>query len=147
LLLDCLDWVFREHFDVVRTPSCLTSGGSQLDQIGRLIGECAFAIVILDGLRPNVVFEYGMIHGLKKPTILLKEIDAIVDLTTYLRQPAPGPAMIDLDNQFSDVKDQNYAQWNRYDLKLTLKTIWEQYQGKMKKQVGYVDIPKPRICL
>jgi len=25
LLLDCLDWVFREHFEVVRTPSCLTS--------------------------------------------------------------------------------------------------------------------------
>ncbi len=39
-----------------------------------------FGVVVLDGLRPNVVFEYGVLHELTKPVILLKEKNAILDI-------------------------------------------------------------------
>ncbi len=73
LLLSLLWIVFSEHFDLRVTPSALQSGASQLDQIYKLAKDCAFAVVVLDGLRPNVVFEYGLLKGFGRPIILLKE--------------------------------------------------------------------------
>jgi hypothetical protein len=54
----------------------LQSGASQLRQITDLIRNCEFAIVALDGLRANVIFEYGLLRALDKPTIVLKEKNA-----------------------------------------------------------------------
>ena len=76
LLIECIEIVLTPHFKVERTPSALQSGASQREQITKLIQDCAFGVVILDGLRPNVVFEYGILHGLKKPVIFFKEAEA-----------------------------------------------------------------------
>lgn len=57
---ECLQMVFGKHFKLERTPSALMPGESQHDTIVEVIKRCAFGVVCLDGLRPNVVFEYGV---------------------------------------------------------------------------------------
>jgi nucleoside 2-deoxyribosyltransferase len=83
--------VVGKHFKVELTPSALESGASQRDQITALIEGCAFAVVILDGLRPNVVFEYGILHGRNKPVILLKGEKATVDIRSFYGDDESGP--------------------------------------------------------
>src|ERR1700757_3428614 len=80
VLIDCIKLVLGKHYEVKLTPSAMESGASQRDQITELIEGCSFGIVILDGLRPNVVFEYGILHGKKKPVLLFKEENAVVDI-------------------------------------------------------------------
>jgi hypothetical protein len=149
LLIECIEIVLTPHFKVERTPSALQSGASQRDQITRLIRNCAFGIVILDGLRPNVVFEYGILHGVEKPVIFFKEGGAAVDIRGFFGD-APSlsldPVLLDLDKHFSDAKDIYYAPWNRFEIKKTVRTIWEEYRKKKDEISGYIDIPEPKIC-
>jgi hypothetical protein len=145
LLIECLQIVLKPHFDVTRTPSALESGASQRDQIIKLIESCAFAVVALDGLRPNVVFEYGIIQGNRKPVMLFKEAEATVDIEGLFGEAdLPfGPVELDLDSQFSDVKDQNYAVWSKHGFRATVRLVWEQYGKKRSEIPGYVSIPEP----
>jgi len=148
LVIDCLRVVLGKQFRVEPTPSALESGASQRDQITELIDGCAFGVVILDGLRPNVVFEYGILHGKDKPVILLREDKATVDIPGFYGDAAGlqiNPVGIDLDKCFSDVKDVNYARWNRFDLAGTVKVIWEEYCKKRERIEGYVEIEEPKL--
>jgi len=82
-LLDALNLVLGKHFEQRRTPAALESGTSQYDQILKGIEEASFCVVILDGLRPNVVFEYGIMVGKGKPVLLFQEESAEVDVPGY----------------------------------------------------------------
>jgi hypothetical protein len=150
LLIECIEIVLTPHFKVNRTPSALESGASQRDQIVGLIEDCAFGIVILDGLRPNVVFEYGVLHGLKKPVIFFKEVEAQVDIRGFFGHTpnlSLDPVALDLDKHFSDSKDVYCAPWNRFEIKNTVRTVWEEYRKKKKEISGYIDIPEPKLCM
>jgi hypothetical protein len=148
LLIECIELVLTPHFQVVRTPSALESGASQREMITEGIAGCAFAVVALDGMRPNVAFEYGILHALKKPVILFKEAEAQIDIPGFFGD-APdlnlSPVKLDLDKHFSDVKDVNYAIWNRFEIKETVRRVWEEYRKKRDEIPGYVDIPEPRL--
>lgn len=150
LLIECLRIVFANHFDVRLTPSDLVAGASQRAEIMRLIRDCAFAVVAIDGLRPNVVFEFGALHAHGKPVIFLKEAAATVDIRSYYRDPANltiNPVGIDLSSQLSDLQDINYATWNRFEVGATVKTVWSEYVKK-KQELGkgtYIDIPEPKL--
>jgi hypothetical protein len=149
LLIECLGIVFNGHFEMKITPSALQSGSSQREQITDLIGRCSFAVVCLDGLRPNVVFEYGILHGKNIPIMLFREAEAQVDIRGFVRESAGlgiGPFPLDLDLQFSDVKDVNYAPWNRFEIASTVKLIWEEYRKKKNEIKGYIEIPEPVLC-
>lgn len=80
VLIPCLWIAFSPAFDLRLTPSPLESGADQHLQIVDLIKGCSFAVVVLDGLRPNVTYEYGMLVAHQKPVILLKEEHATVDI-------------------------------------------------------------------
>ncbi len=148
ILIDCLRVVFTPHFDVTLTPSALESGASQREKIGDLIAHCEFAVVILDGLRPNVIFEYGIIQGKGRPVFLFKEAEATVDIkglfgnSVALGVPAPA---INLDSQFSDVKDVNFTEWNRFDMQKTVKTVWKEYCKKKDAIPNYAEIAEPNL--
>lgn len=150
LLIDSLKIVLHPHFEVRLTPSALESGASQREQIISLIDGAAFAVVILDGLRPNVVFELGLIQGKDKPVLLFREAEAVVDIQgLYSNPPAElrvNPPTVNLDIQLSDVKDINYATWTRFDLKGMLKIVWKEYSKKRDVIPGYVEIEEPSIC-
>ena len=157
VLIECLQIVFTQNFRIDLTPSVqnlgqvtspLESGGSQLQQISDLIEQCAFALVVLDGLRPNVVFEYGIIRGKKKPTILLKEENASVDIRGLYDVAGDlkvVPVKIDVDKQFSDVKDLNCAIWKRFSIEETVKIIWDEYSKKKGKMEAYIEIQEPKL--
>ncbi len=150
LLIDCIKIILGPHFEVKLTPSALESGASQREQIISLIRGSAFAIVILDGLRPNVVFELGIAQGMNKPLLLFKEADAVVDIQGFFGSPTAelrvNPPAINLDTQLSDVKDINYAPWKRFDLNGTLNLIWKEYSKKSDVIPGYVEIEEPSLC-
>src|SRR4051812_31129339 len=83
ILIESLKIVFSASFDIRLTPSDLVSGASQRAEIMKLIEGCAFGVVSIDGLRPNVVFEYGALHAHKKPILVFKEHEALVDINSY----------------------------------------------------------------
>lgn len=125
------------------TPSALESGASQREQIAKLIENCAFSVIILDGLRPNVVFEYGMIHASNKPAILLRETNAAVDIRSLYGNPATlvlDPVPLNLDTHFSNIKDVNCATWDRSDPRGTIKRLWQEYAKKKDKIEAYVKV-------
>jgi hypothetical protein len=149
LLIEAIECVFKPAFEIEYTPSALESGTSQLNRIEELIKNCSFAIVVLDGLRPNVVFEYGILKGQNKPIILLKEPSATVDLLGYFGDRAGlnlPSAPLDPDKHLSDVKDQTYIGWDRNSFRATIKTLWQEYQKKRDKiHREAVDLKEPKV--
>lgn len=148
LVIEAAYIVFSSDYEIRVTPSALTSGASQLDEITKSIKNCAFAVIVLDGLRPNVVFEYGLAHGLEKPVILLKEADAEVDVQGFFKDTATlklVPVSIDLDSQFSDVKDRNYVKWNRYSLKETCDILHAEFLKKKDEIQPFLQIEAPKL--
>lgn len=148
IFLECLQIVFRNHFQMKRTPTGLESDSSQHDVIMELIGKCAFGVVILDGLRPNVVFEYGALRGAKKAVLLFKEVGAKVDIAHFYGGSASlalPPPPIDMDKQFSDTKDRYHVGWNRFEVQKTAKTIWDEYRKKKREIPQFVEIPEPKL--
>jgi hypothetical protein len=146
--VDCLQIVFGSKVKVECTPSTFESGASQRDQITSLIKGCQFGVVLLDGLRPNVVFEYGVMHGYGRPVLLFKEKEAEVDILGFFGTPVQiGVASppVNCDTQFSNVKDVNYALWERFNLQQTVKLIWDEYRKKKDVIAGYIEIEEPKL--
>ncbi len=135
-LLSALVWiVFHKQYDMRLTPSALASGGSQLEQIEKEISESTFGVVCLDGLRPNVIHEWGYMRGHKIPVILLKKDGATIDIRHFIRESAPElqNPILDMNVHLSNLKDINYACWFPEDPPKSAKAIWEQY-NKVKGQ-------------
>ena len=147
VLFLCLWIVFKDKFRMQRTPSLLQSGASQLQQITDLISDCEFAVVALDGLRANVVFEYGLLRALNKPVIVLKEKNARVDIQSYFDTPNLQVPEIKLsvDSHLSNVKDINYAEWDRLDPQASLEVIVSEYEKKRSAIPSYSSILIPKL--
>jgi predicted Rossmann-fold nucleotide-binding protein len=76
-------------YDFVIEPAILSVGDSALrldrtaipgdtgNQIRDGIRSCDYAIVVLDGLRPNVLYELGLAHAYGKRTILMNRAGAL----------------------------------------------------------------------
>lgn len=153
-LLPCIWIAFSPHFDVRVTPSALESGADQLTQINDMIDGCSFGIVVLDGLRPNVTFEFGRLTAKDKPVILLKEKGATVDIRSLVAAGAPtageiavpNPAL-NVDTHFSNVKSIAHVQWDKSDATATVKVILQEYRKKKNKIKEYVEIRDPQLWL
>jgi len=133
LVLACLHFLFKDRFEIHYTPSALESGGSQLSQITKLIRQCSFGVVILDGFRPNVIFEYGMLRGRDKPVILIMGDKATVDMKLYLESTPATPVAnvpITIDKQFSDVKDEFRTGCDLSNFAAVLKILKEESEKK-----------------
>lgn len=148
LFTECLEMIFRPHFDVKKTPGSLAVGESQHDAIIRHVKGCAFGVVCLDGLRPNVIYEYGALRGVGKPILIFKEATAVVDIAHFFGDVVNlgvAPPPINLDKQFSNTKDVFYETWNRFEIRETVKKIWDAYEKAFKGQSGYMQIPEPKL--
>lgn len=139
VVIDCIETVFEKigKYQVVRLDQHLKSGDSQYTELTDLLATCCFAIIILDGFRPNVLFEYGVLKGLGKPCIVLLEENATVDVKGYFANqdevPVSAPT-IDIDKHFSDVKDRFYVRYNRNKPKQIRATLKAEY-SKLKKRI------------
>jgi hypothetical protein len=149
LFAECLDLVFGKHFNLKRTPDVLQSDSSQHDSIFDLIRKCSFGVVCLDGLRPNVLFEYGIMRGANLPILLFKEDSATVDVAHLygsdiaISAGLPPRPPIDVSRLFSDIQDRHYVVWKRFQVRQTMATIWQQYEKKKDQIAGSVDVPEP----
>lgn len=148
VLIPCLWIALSPGFDLRLTPSPLESGTDQHSKIVDLIKGCAFAVVVLDGLRPNVTYEYGLLVAHEKLIILLKEDNATVDIkglvgeTVNLGVAAPE---LKVDDHFSDIKGVNYATWSRLNPADTVRKIWQEYRKKKSSIAEYIEIEEPRL--
>jgi hypothetical protein len=145
LLLECCGFVFSERYTIEVTPSALIAGASQRDRITELVKGCSFGIVSLDGLRANVAFEYGMLHALRKPVILMKERSAQVDVKSLFHDSANiafDPVPLNIDAHFSNVKDVTYVTWDRHSFVQTAKILREEFSKKKNEVEPYIEIPE-----
>ena len=87
------------------------------------IREASLVIGVLDGLTPNITFETGFAMALEKPTILLLDEDARVDVCKFqgdgqctLEQWTQNPRL-DMNQHFSDLRDlvQDTYSWSDPD--------------------------------
>jgi hypothetical protein len=151
IFAECLELVFRDVFTLKRTPYELRSDDSQHDSIFELIRGSAFGVVCLDGLRTNVLFEYGIMRGANIPILLFKEENATVDVAHFYGSDAaikanlPPRPSIQVNQVFSDIQDRYYAPWNRFKIETNMKAIREEYEKKRTKIKGYVEIPASRV--
>jgi tetratricopeptide (TPR) repeat protein len=139
IVIDCIESVIKEKesCDIKRLDDSLKSEDSQYLELRDLLSECSFGIVILDGLRPNVVFEYGILKGLRKPCIVLLEEEADVDVINYHMETKAIEIInpkIDMDKHFSDVKDRFYIKYNKNRPKEIREKVQREYL-KLKKDI------------
>jgi len=119
-VIDNIKKVMEDYNIDVRTLSgTVKPQNSNFQTILKMLKNCIFAIVIFDGLRPNVVLEYGILLSLEKPIIVLKENNAyfnIRGLNTKLKDDLEenhiNDPKLDIDSHLSDVKD---LHWTLYD--------------------------------
>ena len=86
LLEDRIESVLRErNFSPKRLGGEIRSGEDYLNKLEEVIDDCVLGVVILDGFRPNVLFEFGFLLGKGKPVIILQSIDAEINIKTLYR--------------------------------------------------------------
>lgn len=78
----------------------LQNYGKKFEQLAE---DCALGIVILDGLRPNVLLEFGILMGKNKPIIPLQDEKACVAIKSFYRGNCQGSGLT--ESQFSKLKD------------------------------------------
>jgi tetratricopeptide (TPR) repeat protein len=140
VVIDAIESIIKEkeNFNVKRLGIHVKSEDSHYNELLDLLNTCTFAVVILDGLRPNVVFEYGILKGLGKPCIVLLENKATVDIKNYYSGISKKPKIknphIDMDKNFSDVKDRFYVRYNKNNPKEIRGLIQKEYK-KLKGSI------------
>jgi hypothetical protein len=72
-------------YKVNRLGDQIRSGQNYLNKLEQLIDNCVLGIIILDGLRPNVLFEFGFLIGKQKPVIILQSRDAYIGIKTLYK--------------------------------------------------------------
>ena len=138
ITIDAIETVLEStgKYDIKRLSIHGISGHSQYSQLLDFLDKCSLSIIILDGLRPNVIFEYGILVGLRKPCIVLLEQNATIDIQSLLKVPIKKPpvALIDMDKDFSDVKDQMYVKY-KYNEPKKLREILSNELKKVEPKV------------
>lgn len=140
IAIDCIEMIIgkKYKYQVIRLDKYLSSQDSQYEEIFNIINECSIGVVILDGFRPNVFFEYGILKGLKKPCIVFKEINAKIDVLGFykdigLSKKIENPS-IDMDKHFSDVKDRFYVTYDKNNPKEIREKVNDE-MVKLKQQI------------
>ena len=81
LLEDRIESVLKERkFSPKRLGDEIRSSEDYLEKLDEVISDCVLGVVILDGFRPNVLFEFGYLLGEGKPVIILQSIDAEINI-------------------------------------------------------------------
>ncbi|RMF32215.1 MAG: hypothetical protein D6752_00625 [Candidatus Nitrosothermus koennekii] len=71
-VLDDIEQLLKSKgFEPILLGDEVRSGDDYFSKLEELIDKSVLGIVILDGFRPNVLFEFGYLKGKGKPTIIL----------------------------------------------------------------------------
>lgn len=69
-----------EHFRPQRLGDEIRSTEDYLKTLENMVEKCVLGVIILDGFRPNVLFEFGFLKGKEKPIIILQSKDACINV-------------------------------------------------------------------
>ena len=135
--------VMDYYFEVKTLKDGVKPQGSNFQTIKQLLKDCVLGIVVLDGLRPNVVLEYGILLGSDKPIIVLKDNNAEIDIENLfldeeiiskLETYRIDNPKLDIDEHLSDVKDLHWTSYNWGDPD-ELKEILEEDLESLKNDI------------
>ena len=83
LLEDRIEPVLKErNFTPRRLSEEIRSGEDYLEKLEEIISDCVLGVVVLDGFRPNILFEFGYLLGKGKPVIILQSSGAEINIKT-----------------------------------------------------------------
>ena len=92
----------ESNFKVNKLGAEIASGEDYLNKLEELVDNCVLGVILLDGLRPNVLFEFGFLLGRQKPFIILQSKDALINVKgLYVEEKYSGLS----SNQFSRLKE------------------------------------------
>lgn len=83
IVQECL---VNEGYNPIFLREEIKPGQDYLQQIKRLIRDSILGVVILDGFRPNLIFEFGMLIALNKCILVLKSNEAIITTKSFYTQ-------------------------------------------------------------
>ena len=63
----------------------ILSGEDYLITVSDLISRCDIAVIILDGFRPNVIFEFGILKAHNKAIIIIKSKNAKIAIKSFYK--------------------------------------------------------------
>jgi tetratricopeptide (TPR) repeat protein len=130
------------NLSVIKLDEARVAGTPLLPDILKYTKECDMCIVILDGLRPNVLLELGMILANGIPCVILIERTAKINVSSLIsdtgRRPRSVPKIkIDVLKHISDISN---TSWNEYLLnddinfrsliRAEIKKLWPAIQKK-----------------
>lgn len=75
----------QKGFETQLLGTEIKSGEDYLEKLEQLIQGCVLGVIVLDGLRPNVLFEFGFLMGKKKPIILLQSKEGCINIKTLFK--------------------------------------------------------------
>ena len=85
-LLSEIERVLRSKgFNPIRLGDEIRSTEDYLERLEGVVQDCALGVVVFDGFRPNVLFEFGFLKGRQKPIIVVQSKDACVCVKTLYR--------------------------------------------------------------
>ena len=104
------------NFSVIKLDEARIGGTQLLPDILKYTKECTMSIVLLDGLRPNILLELGMILAFGTPCIILIERTARINISSFIsdigRKSKLIPKIkIDVTKHISDISN---ISWNQY---------------------------------
>jgi tetratricopeptide (TPR) repeat protein len=128
------------NFLVIKVDEARVAGTQLLPDIIRYTKECDLGIVILDGLRPNVVLELGMILACQTPCIILVEKEAEINVGSLLKDikkdsKSVPKIKIDVQKHISDISN---VSWNVYDLQDDI-DFRKQVRSEVKKLIPVIS--------
>ncbi len=146
ILNDIEDVLKAKQLEPILLGDKVRSGDDYFTKLEELIDKSVLGIVILDGFRPNVLFEFGYLKGKGKPTIILKSSDAFINVKTlYDNDHGLTPKQfnslkhpkIDLGRHFSDfVRHLTIFEWKaRNDDPKHISNVLEEELDKYKDDI------------
>ena len=73
-------------FNPKRLGDEIRSSEDYLETLEKMVNNCSLGLIIFDGFRPNVLFEFGYLKAMKKPVIILQSEDAEINIKTLFRR-------------------------------------------------------------
>ncbi|NKQ38425.1 MAG: tetratricopeptide repeat protein, partial [Methanosarcinales archaeon] len=138
------------NIDAKILPEVVKPQKSNFDTILQMVKDCVLGIVILDGLRPNVMMEYGMLLGLEKPIIVLKDKNAKINinglsdtLKTKCEKHHISNPKLDVTKHISNVNNLNYTGYDCNNLD-KFEEILKENLTKLKDDI-ILQITKPMM--
>lgn len=147
--------------EIVFDENTMSPGTTILEQLYVALQACDLTVVLLDGLRPNVVFEYGLVLGMLKAkgeaearVLGLRANDATVLVRNFYETPSRVPTYggqdadiinpaLDINRHFSDIAGLFLHHYDRHQI---LRTVRDWFQAHFNRELQRAGEPRAIVA-